>query len=88
MTSNYAARAFGVRKLMGLEDACKLCPGLIVADGEDLKPFRECSFQIRQCLDQGMREIVQELGGGLSYGFEKCGLDGESGLECAVCMVD
>lgn len=42
-TCNYAARSLGVRKLMLVSEARKVCPSLVVVDGEDLTPFRDVS---------------------------------------------
>lgn len=40
VTSNYAARARGVTKLMRIEEAKAKCPELILVPGEDLTPYR------------------------------------------------
>ncbi|KAM3558813.1 hypothetical protein ARSEF4850_004413 [Beauveria asiatica] len=42
-TCNYSARAKGVRKLMLVTEAKKVCPELVLVDGEDLSPFRDMS---------------------------------------------
>ncbi|KAM0323048.1 hypothetical protein ACHAQA_009147 [Verticillium albo-atrum] len=42
-TCNYVARARGVRKLMLISAARKVCPDLVVVEGEDLTPFRDVS---------------------------------------------
>ena len=42
-TCNYNARAKGVGKLMLITDAKKICPDLVLIDGEDLTPFRDMS---------------------------------------------
>lgn len=42
-TCNYNARAKGVKKLMLITEAKKLCPELVLMDGEDLTPFRDMS---------------------------------------------
>ncbi|KAM0494515.1 hypothetical protein ACHAQF_007762 [Verticillium nonalfalfae] len=42
-TCNYVARARGVRKLMRISAARKICPDLVVVEGEDLTPFRDVS---------------------------------------------
>lgn len=42
-TCNYVARARGVKKLMRISDAKKLCPDLVIVEGEDLTPFRDAS---------------------------------------------
>ncbi|KAI8963393.1 DNA/RNA polymerase [Daldinia sp. FL1419] len=45
-TCNYAARACGVKKLMPIHEAQKICPSLIVISGEDLTPFRDTSKKL------------------------------------------
>ncbi|KAG9257392.1 uncharacterized protein F5Z01DRAFT_384809 [Emericellopsis atlantica] len=45
-TCNYAARARGVRKLMLVTEASRLCPELRLVDGEDLTPFRDISKKL------------------------------------------
>lgn len=42
-TCNYNARKLGVKKLMLVSEARKLCKGLVLVDGEDLSPFRDMS---------------------------------------------
>ncbi|KAF6816848.1 DNA polymerase [Colletotrichum sojae] len=42
-TCNYVARRRGVKKLMFITDAKKLCPDLVIIEGEDLTPFRDTS---------------------------------------------
>lgn len=42
-TCNYNARKLGVKKLMLISEARKVCPDLVLADGEDLTPFRDMS---------------------------------------------
>lgn len=50
VTCNYIARSFGVKKLMLLTDAQRLCPDLILVNGEDLTPYRQMSNKIHQLL--------------------------------------
>ncbi|KAI0376161.1 DNA/RNA polymerase [Hypomontagnella monticulosa] len=45
-TCNYAARARGVRKLMLISEAQKICPDIVVVNGEDLTPFRDVSKKL------------------------------------------
>ncbi|KAI1111402.1 hypothetical protein F5Y14DRAFT_454050 [Nemania sp. NC0429] len=45
-TCNYVARARGVRKLMLVSEARRLCPDLVVLDGEDLARFRDASKRL------------------------------------------
>ncbi|KAJ4325569.1 hypothetical protein N0V84_003449 [Fusarium piperis] len=42
-TCNYNARALGLKKLMSVSEAKRLCPELVLMDGEDLTPFRDTS---------------------------------------------
>jgi impB/mucB/samB family len=46
VTCNYAARARGVTKLMGIADAQARCPELALVSGEDLTPYRAASRAI------------------------------------------
>jgi len=45
-TCNYVARRKGVGKLTTLVEAKRLCPDLVIVDGEDLSPFRDVSKQL------------------------------------------
>ncbi|KAM7188047.1 hypothetical protein V8F33_010904 [Rhypophila sp. PSN 637] len=49
-TCNYEARRRGVRKLMQIYEAKKICPDLVLADGEDLTPFRDVSKRLYSLL--------------------------------------
>ncbi|KXX74274.1 DNA polymerase iota, partial [Madurella mycetomatis] len=49
-TCNYVARRYGVKKLMPIVEAKKLCPDLVIADGEDLSPFRDVSKRLYSLL--------------------------------------
>uniref|UniRef100_A0A8H7NDC9 UmuC domain-containing protein n=1 Tax=Bionectria ochroleuca TaxID=29856 RepID=A0A8H7NDC9_BIOOC len=42
-TCNYNARRRGVKKLMLITEAKKICPELVIVEGEDLTPFRDVS---------------------------------------------
>ncbi|KAJ4254934.1 hypothetical protein NW762_009732 [Fusarium torreyae] len=42
-TCNYNARARGLTKLMSVSEARRVCPELVLVDGEDLTPFRDMS---------------------------------------------
>lgn len=42
-TCNYNARKLGVKKLMLISEAKKICNDLVLVDGEDLTPFRDVS---------------------------------------------
>ncbi|CAK7232688.1 hypothetical protein SEUCBS140593_008345 [Sporothrix eucalyptigena] len=45
-TCNYEARRRGVRKLMRITEARRICPDIVLVDGEDLSPFRDVSKQL------------------------------------------
>lgn len=49
-TCNYVARRRGVTKLMGIPDAKKICPDLVLVDGEDLSNFRDVSKKLYHLL--------------------------------------
>lgn len=42
-TCNYVARSRGLRKLMTVTEAKRVCTDLVLVDGEDLTPFRDMS---------------------------------------------
>lgn len=42
-TCNYNARRRNVKKLMLVSEARRICPDLVLVDGEDLTPFRDMS---------------------------------------------
>ncbi|KAI0202986.1 hypothetical protein F4808DRAFT_49235 [Astrocystis sublimbata] len=45
-TCNYVARARGVKKLMLISDAQRICPDLVLMNGEDLTRFRDVSKRL------------------------------------------
>ncbi|KAI0799411.1 hypothetical protein GGR55DRAFT_506869 [Xylaria sp. FL0064] len=45
-TCNYVARARGVKKLMLISEAQRICPGLVLMNGEDLTRFRDVSKKL------------------------------------------
>ncbi|KAJ9149274.1 DNA polymerase iota [Pleurostoma richardsiae] len=45
-TCNYEARRRGVKKLMLISEARKICPELVLSDGEDLSAFRDVSKRL------------------------------------------
>jgi DNA polymerase iota len=68
VTTNYAARARGVAKMMGLKDAVAQCPELQLVSGEDLTPYRAASKQILGVLAEfgtverlGMDEAIVDV---------------------------
>lgn len=50
VTCNYLARERGVRKLMGIAEAKRICPEIRLVNGEDLTPYREYSDAIAEVL--------------------------------------
>ncbi|OTB05406.1 hypothetical protein M426DRAFT_319941 [Hypoxylon sp. CI-4A] len=62
-TCNYAARARGVKKLMPIFDARKICPELVIVNGEDLTPFRDASKKLWSVLrSHSWNDRVERLG--------------------------
>ncbi|KAL2255709.1 hypothetical protein VTK26DRAFT_2833 [Humicola hyalothermophila] len=62
-TCNYVARRHGVRKLMPIAEAKKICPSLVLADGEDLSPFRDVSKRLYALLrSYSWNGKIQRLG--------------------------
>lgn len=62
-TCNYNARAKGVKKLMLITEARKICPELVLMDGEDLSAFRDVSKTIYGFLrSHSWNEKVEKLG--------------------------
>ncbi|KAK0674578.1 hypothetical protein QBC41DRAFT_342023 [Cercophora samala] len=79
-TCNYVARSHGVRKLMGIHEAKRLCPDLVLADGEDLSPFRDVSKKIYSLLKSyswngrverlGLDEVFLDVTDVVAYNLE------------------
>lgn len=62
-TCNYVARARGVKKLMLISEAKRLCPGLVIMDGEDLTPFRDASKKLLGFLrSHSWNQKIERLG--------------------------
>ncbi|KAK7710497.1 hypothetical protein SLS63_012991 [Diaporthe eres] len=62
-TCNYEARRRGVKKLQLISDAKKLCPDLVLADGEDLSAFRDVSKKLYGLLrSYSWNKKVERLG--------------------------
>ncbi|KAH8899514.1 DNA/RNA polymerase [Thozetella sp. PMI_491] len=62
-TCNYEARRRGVNKLMQIFEAKKICPELVLADGEDLSPFRDVSKRLYTLLrGYSWNDKVERLG--------------------------
>lgn len=65
VTCNYPARAAGVKKLMSVDAAYRVCPELILLDASDLKDFRIACSEIIS--------LLKEILGGIAV--ENLGLD-------------
>ncbi|CAK7218680.1 hypothetical protein SCUCBS95973_003562 [Sporothrix curviconia] len=63
-TCNYEARRRGVRKLMRISEARRICPDIVLVDGEDLSPFRDVSKQLYRLVRDaiGPAAPVERLG--------------------------
>ncbi|KAK4228459.1 hypothetical protein QBC38DRAFT_442762 [Podospora fimiseda] len=62
-TCNYVARARGVKKLMMISEAQKLCPDLVIVEGENLSPFRDVSKRLYSLLRSYMwSDKIERLG--------------------------
>ncbi|KAI3392357.1 hypothetical protein diail_5837 [Diaporthe ilicicola] len=62
-TCNYEARKRGVKKLQLISDAKKICPDLVLADGEDLSAFRDVSKKLYGLLrSYSWNKKVERLG--------------------------
>ncbi|XP_004536870.1 DNA polymerase iota [Ceratitis capitata] len=61
VTCNYIAREFGVKKLMAVEEAQRLCPTLTLVNGEDLTPYKQMSQRIFDAL-LTFTPLVEKLG--------------------------
>lgn len=60
VTANYPAREFGIKKMMTLAEAKKLCPHLVLVNGEDLTNYRQMSAKIFEVL-QKFTPLVEKL---------------------------
>ncbi|KAM7359638.1 DNA polymerase iota isoform 1-T2 [Cochliomyia hominivorax] len=61
VTCNYNARALGIKKLMLVAEAKRLCPDLVLVNGEDLTPYRQMSQKIFELL-LNYTPLVEKLG--------------------------
>ncbi|ERS94978.1 hypothetical protein HMPREF1624_08690 [Sporothrix schenckii ATCC 58251] len=63
-TANYEARRRGVKKLMRIAEARRICPDIVLVDGEDLSPFRDVSKQLYRLVRDavGPTSPVERLG--------------------------
>ncbi|KAI2632413.1 DNA/RNA polymerase [Hypoxylon sp. NC1633] len=62
-TCNYPARARGVKKLGLISEAQKVCPEIVILNGEDLTPFRDASKKLWSVLrSHSWNSRVERLG--------------------------
>lgn len=62
-TCNYVARGRGVAKLSQISAAKKVCPDIVIIDGEDLTPFRDVSKKLYAMLrSHSWNGKVEKLG--------------------------
>lgn len=61
VTSNYLAREYGIKKLMSVTDAQKLCPNLVLVNGSDLINYKRMSTKIFDVLST-FTTNVEKLG--------------------------
>lgn len=60
-TSNYIARRYGITKCMTVTEAKKLCPNLVLVNGEDLINYRRMSQNIFEVIHE-YASAVEKLG--------------------------
>ena len=75
VTCNYAARAFGIKKCHGLRDAKKLCPSIVIRDGEDLTFYTAVSNEWRAFLKAETGCAVE------ATGLDECFVDATRAVE-------
>lgn len=61
VTSNYIARQQGVMKCMLVTEALKVCPNLVLVNGEDLHDYRQISYKVTSHLQKYSTQ-VERLG--------------------------
>lgn len=88
VTSNYVARELGVKKTMLIDDARKICPQLVLVNGEDLRDYRQTSYRVtehlqkftplveRLGLDENFVDVSEIVGERLKSGADKAGIVG------------
>lgn len=72
VTSNYAAREYGVGKLESRDAALAKCPGLLIVEGSDLEEYRKHAWKIyksfrKACQDEcpGTADVAVSKGSGM-----------------------
>lgn len=84
-TCNYVARAKGVKKLQLISEAQKVCPELVIVNGEDLTPFRDVSKKLLSVLRShswngrverlGLDEVFLDVTDVIAYNVELLNLN-------------
>ena len=63
VTCNYVAREMGVVKCSYIDDARKVCPALVLVNGEDLAEYRRYSQKIFELIKEKVKGCpVERLG--------------------------
>lgn len=87
VTSNYVAREFGIKKMTLITEARKLCPELVLVDGEDISKYKQMSARINEImhkfsgnveklgLDENYLDVTKEISEQLEQGVEAGLLD-------------
>lgn len=80
VTSNYIAREYGIKKMMLINEAKKLCPDLVLVNGEDLTKYKQMSGRINEImhkftpnveklgLDENYLDVTKEINDQLEQG--------------------
>lgn len=61
VTANYIAREYGIKKMMLIAEAKKLCPELVLVNGEDLTKYKQMSARINEIMHK-FTPNVEKLG--------------------------
>lgn len=82
VTSNYIAREYGIKKMMLIGEAKKLCPDLVLVNGEDLTKYKQMSNKINEImhkftpnveklgLDENFLDVTKEINEKLEQGVD------------------
>lgn len=60
VTTNYLAREFGVKKWTPVKEALRLCPEMVLVNGEDMTNYKQASVKIGEILHQ-FTPLVERL---------------------------
>ena len=69
VTCNYVARERNVRKVMPITDALKICPDLVLVNGEDLYEYRKVSNHLSDLIAKNYSNLIEKMG------FDECYID-------------